>query len=122
MILCEESGFSLIETLVALSILAVSASIILSVSEAHIQSVSAIHERTWARWIAQNRVLEIDAQQDDLPSVVTFADRAWRVSRTTLPTSDPGLVRVDVFVNLDRAASGSLVQLTRYVQADGEQP
>ena len=54
-----EAGFTLIETLVALAILAMSAMALLSATEAHIRTIAALETRAAAQWVAENHLAEL---------------------------------------------------------------
>lgn len=94
----QDNGFSLIETLVALTVLAVSSSIILSSAEAHTATVIALKERTHARWVAQNRLELLRGGKEDLPLVVAMGGQDWHVTQTETITNDPDIRRVEVSV------------------------
>jgi general secretion pathway protein I len=93
-----DGGFSLIEALVALSVLAVSASVILSATENHTKSVTALTDRTQARWVAQNRLTRLQTGEKTLPARVAMGGQDWRVTQKQSETSDPDLWRVDISV------------------------
>lgn len=107
-------GFSLIETLVAMSVLAVSSSVILSATEAHTRSVTAVNERTQARWIAQNAMTELELGYSIAPSV-QLGGTSWVVQLERSATADPDLGRVDVVVTTASAPGVVLAQLTGFV-------
>jgi general secretion pathway protein I len=90
-----EAGFTLVETLVALAVLAVSAVAILGATEAHVARVTALQDRAAAQWAAENRlaeaVLGLERTADE-----SLAGIEVSVTVDRLPTDDPGLDRLRV--------------------------
>jgi len=109
-----QSGFSLIETLVAMTVLAVSATAILSASETHTQTVSAITERTLARWVAQNNLAILDLGRP-LPARVQMGGIDWQVRSEQTNTSDPDLGRIDISIAPMTTPDVVLARLTGFV-------
>ena len=54
-----DEGFSLIEALVALAILAIAAAGLIRASEAHVDAVRGFEQRAAAQWVAENRLAEL---------------------------------------------------------------
>ena len=83
-----QSGFSLIETLVAMAVLAVSATAILSATETHTHTVAAVTDRTVARWVAQNSMVDAQSRRQ-VPDRVEMGPKAWLVRVDQSATADP---------------------------------
>lgn len=104
------AGFTLIEVLVALAIAAIGLASVLAIVTNSTRNASALRDRTFAGWIAANRLTETRLEQA-LPSVdrttgdLDFAGQKWSWERTVTQTQIPGLRRVDVRVRF--AAAGS---------------
>jgi general secretion pathway protein I len=92
-----EDGFSLIEALVALAVLAIATVGLIGAVEQHIDSTRAMELRSAAMWVAENRLAEltVGAAQGDR---VTMLDTNWTVAATTRATDDPEIVRVRIAV------------------------
>ena len=114
------AGFSLIEALVALSILAVSATTLLSAAQAHTRSITAVSERTIARWIAQNRIVELEFAPATAAETVQMAGAEWLVRAETSKTADADLDRIDIAVTTANAPGTILARLTGYLDAKRE--
>lgn len=110
-----QSGFTLIEALVALSVLAVSASFLLSATENHARNTIALSDRVVAHWVAQNRLVELEAGIPDLSDAVAFAGARWRVTTTLSETSDADLVRADITVTPQSKPDSGLAHLTGFL-------
>lgn len=108
-----EAGFTLLEVLVALAVLAVGAVSLLTATQTHITRISQIENRTVARWVADNRLaaLRIGVRQ---PDVVDMLGQRWDVVVTRIETQDPDLQRVDVAVALS-SNNRNLFKLTGFI-------
>lgn len=114
-----EAGFTLVEALVAMAVLAAGAVTLMTATERHASLARGLADRTIARWAASNRLVEITLGLDTGAGSVTLMGTAWRVTSDVSPTSDPDLVRVDVTAEQDETMSttGSAVRLTGFVDA-----
>lgn len=115
----KDSGFSLIEALVALTVLAVSSSVLLSTTEGHTRSIKGISDRLVARWIAENRLVELTFPKAELPSVVQMAGSDWWVRTEFSETTDPDLRRADVSVGPMSSSEATLARLTGFLDVAG---
>lgn len=96
-------GFTLIEVLIALAVVALAMLGLTRVATMQVRDFDALRERTLAGWVAAN-VLEETRIAVSLPATgrsngrVEFASRAWRWTRDVSATPDPQLRRIDVQV------------------------
>ncbi len=99
-----DDGFSLIEALVALAVLAIATVGLIGAVEQHIDSTRAMELRSAAMWVAENRLAElgVGAAMGDR---VTMLDTDWTVATTTRATDDPEIVRVTVAVTREGETS-----------------
>ncbi|WP_315764273.1 type II secretion system minor pseudopilin GspI [Sphingomonas sp. Y38-1Y] len=113
------AGFSLIEALVALAILAIATVGLVRTVETHIDSTRAMEGRQAAMWVAENRLAEIEARIDGA-NEVEMMGRRWRIAVAERATDDPAIrrVRIDVFESGARQAS-PLASLDGFVDAEG---
>jgi len=100
----RNAGFTLIEVMVALAIAGLSlAAVAASVSQM-VDAGSAMQERTYASWIAQNTITELRLS-NELPEVsstsgeVFYASIEWEWRATVSETGVENLFRVDVEVS-----------------------
>lgn len=98
-----QDGYSLMEAMVALFILAIATVGLTRATQAHIDSVRGLEMRAVAQWVAENRLVEMSlASEAGQPATVPMMGRDWRVDTETRPTSDPDLIAVDVRVGVAR--------------------
>lgn len=97
-----DDGFSLIEGLVALAILAVAGIAIVGAAEEHIRRISDVERRAAAQLTAENHAAELAvgaARLDEMERTEKMLGMEWLVRHETANTSDPDLVRVTIAVH-----------------------
>lgn len=108
----SQTGFSLIEALVALAVLAIATVGLMRTVEAHIDSTRGVERRSAAMWVAENRLAELEARipaaAGDAP--VEMLGERWHVAVARLRTDDPEInrVRIQVFALGETAPLASL--------------
>ncbi|WP_049644900.1 type II secretion system minor pseudopilin GspI [Candidatus Rhodobacter oscarellae] len=113
------AGFSLLEALVALVVISVSAKALLSAAEAHTSSVVSVSDRVVALWVAENTLVELQLGANDPEDRLRMAQTQWQVEAVLRPTGDPQLSRVDISVAPAADPDAPLAYLTGYVATDG---
>ena len=111
-----QAGFTLIETLVALAVLAVSAVAILGAAQAQVARIGALEARAAALWAAQNHLAEIGlglAPAAEPPAMLGYR---FRMEVTETATADPDLTRLDIAAT-DIDSGQTLARLTGFVMA-----
>ncbi|MEJ2274684.1 MAG: type II secretion system minor pseudopilin GspI [Woeseiaceae bacterium] len=97
-------GFTLIEVMVALAIVAFALTAIAASMNQMIDSATAMRDRTYASWIAQNKIVEFRLD-DTVPEVSTtsgeveFANSRWSWRAVVSETGIQDFMRVDVSVS-----------------------
>jgi len=107
----EEAGFSLIEALVALAVLAIATVGLIRAVESHIDSTRAMERRAAAMWVAENRLAEIQlADPAANASETDLLGQQWKVEIARTRTEDAGIdrVRIQVFAAGERSPLASL--------------
>jgi general secretion pathway protein I len=98
-------GFTLIEVLVALAVAAIGLAAVLAIVTNTANAAAGVRERTFAAWIASNRIAETRLS-NSFPSVdrtsgdLEFAGARWVWEQTVTQTEIPGMRRLDVRVRL----------------------
>jgi general secretion pathway protein I len=115
--LASREGFTLMEALVALTILAIAGTGLVRATEAHVDQVGGIQQRTIAQWVAENRLIELELDPANLAGGserVEMLGRNWDVSVDIDATEDPELAKVTISVAADGTDSAAAV-LTGFV-------
>ena len=95
----DSDGFSLIEALVALAVLAIASVGLMRTVESHIDSTRGLERRTAAGWVAENRLAEMQLGTAGKDSeAVEMLGEAWRVAVTETRTDDPEILKVRIQV------------------------
>ncbi len=98
-----ESGFTLIEVLVALAIVAIGMAAVLGTLTSSASTVVYMRDKTLANWVALNHIAE-QRLQPQMPQLgktdgdVDFAGQKWHWRQETVATAVQGMVRMDVHV------------------------
>lgn len=116
------AGFTLIEVLVALAIVAIGMAAVLGALSSSGGTIIYLHDKTLAEWVALNHIAE-QRLQPKLPQTgntdgdVDFAGQKWHWRQETVATAVKGMVRMDVMVR--PAASKAADDKGWYVTVSG---
>ena len=98
----HESGFTLIEVMVALAILAVVAVAASRASSAYLSSVDVLRTRTLAHFVAQNAAADLRIQDTWLTAnsaqTINAQGRDWQITMTVSQGITPALKEVNIAV------------------------
>jgi len=109
----RQRGFTLIEVMVALVIVALSLGAITAAVGQMADAAISMQRRTYASWIGLNRITEmrlanVVPEVDESDGEVTYAGQEWLWTATVSETGVENLFRVDVVVSL--AATGDVIR------------
>lgn len=117
----SETGFTLLEMLVALSVFAIAALALARLDSFAIATAASLDERSMAILVARNEAAL--AATDPGPVVrgstassVTNGGRRFQVRRTVTPTDDRRLVRIDIVALEQGSGTRSAMTLVKRVQ------
>lgn len=102
-------GFTLVEVLVALVIVAVAMSALLGALTSATDTTVYLREKSFAEWVALNRIAQVRLQLQRPEEGKTngeseLAGRRWRWEQEVQPVEVPGMLRIDVRVQPADAA------------------
>ncbi|MGK0441177.1 MAG: general secretion pathway protein I [Pseudohongiellaceae bacterium] len=112
-------GFTLLEVLIALAVLAISSMAVSRQIGNSIHQQSALSEKTMAMAVADNAisVLMLKSKWPNLgkdDKTISWANREWLVSMDVSSTSEPWLREIKVSVFSQNNDQSSLIELTAY--------
>ena len=119
----ESSGFTLVEVMVALAIVAIAVPALLFALFQQLDGTEYLRDRSIASWIATDRMSELRlvvAKQGAVPKgellgETRLAERDWYWWIEQQATEIPGFIRVDVKVSLGAERTQPLHTLTAFV-------
>ncbi len=116
-------GFTLLEILIALAILAITSIALLGQSRQSVDTRSALHDKTLGLWIAENSMDTLRAEER-WPALgadseeVEVNEREWQVTTEVVETARPDMRRVTVAIDI-KSQSGDfdkpVVELTSFI-------
>lgn len=115
-----QQGFTLLESVIALAILAIALAAVLRATSSSISHVDALRYRLLADWIAQDRIALHTGRGDWLPvgqqqgeAVQAGIDYVWREDISATP--NPAFRRIEVSVAAKDEPEQSLRRLSGYL-------
>jgi general secretion pathway protein I len=112
----QQRGFTLLEVLVALTIITLSLGALISTSGSHASSAGYLKQKTLAHWVAMNEVTQLRIEKawpgkGDTKGSTEMAGAEWYWTRTVIETEDENFRQVEFKVFLDEARESSLTRL-----------
>jgi general secretion pathway protein I len=103
-------GFTLIEILVALAVIAVALTAVVAETSQHLTGAVHMRDRTLAHWVAMNRIAETQIAgawpaAGTSNGTTVMANREWYWSMKVSETPDNTIRRIDVEVRMDKGQS-----------------
>lgn len=116
----RSSGFTLIEVLVAMTIIAVGVSALVSSAGASAWRADYLREREFGRWVASNALatLQVLPAWPDVGTKnteVRMGRLQWYLTTRTQAVADPDLRRVDIEVRAEKDASNYVYVVSGFV-------
>ena len=115
----RDSGFTLMEMMVAMAILAVGMGAIISASAGAAHNATILRDKEVARWVALNKLTEMQVLQEwsttDKKGSVDMLKTKWHWVARVQKVQDPDLRRVDVEVRRDPSTDSYIYSITGFV-------
>jgi len=114
-------GFTLVEVLVALAVLAIALAAVMRAMAQAIDTTATLREREVALWVAENRLVEHQISQD-WPSTDTtdgdtdMGDRKWYWREQVSSTPEPKMRRVEITVRTSKDGKDTAATLVGYLR------
>lgn len=115
----SEYGFTLLEVLVALAILAISMGAVIKVAGQGASNIGQLRDQTLASWVAMNEINAILLARDwpepgSNRGTAEMANREWHWQLQISNTADDDIRRLDIEVRINRDATAPLARLTAF--------
>ncbi|HYW93901.1 MAG TPA: type II secretion system minor pseudopilin GspI [Gammaproteobacteria bacterium] len=113
-------GFTLIEVMIALAVIAIAMGAIVAVSSQFTRTADYLRQKTFASWVAENAYAQI-ADHDPWPSIgqqhgrQKMAGQEWRWTADVSGTPDADLRRIDIHVSPADSPKGRVATLTGFL-------
>ncbi len=109
------NGFTLLEIMVALAVLAIALAAIVTESSQNIKNLIRLREHTIAHWVAMNRIAELQLQPawpatGQASGVVEMAHGSWRWETRVTDTDDDAVRRLDIDVLKDTPRNDDVLE------------
>jgi general secretion pathway protein I len=115
------SGFTLLEVLVALAVLAITLSSLIQTVSLNARTVGMLRDRTFAHWVAMNQITEMQVAQEwpgtgTRNGKVEMAGKEWGWTIRVTDTPNPTIRRLDVEVFQSAEREEQVTSLIGYLQ------
>lgn len=111
------AGFTLIEVLVAMAVLAIALGAIIRSVGQTVTNLAYVRDKTFAHWVGMNRLAEIQVLGVQLTGTDTGSEKLggqewfWKTTAKDLSKDYPGVTQIQIEVRRTRDSKESLVNL-----------
>lgn len=116
----KSAGFTIMEVLVAMAILAVAGVAVVRSTSQHISSVGTLKDVTFSSWVAENRMVELQLDNKWPPSnnkkgKMEMAGREWHWRQKVEKVNDKSMRKVTVHVYANENDEQSVYELAMFL-------
>lgn len=116
----DETGFTLIEILVALAIIATAVGAVVAGVSGYVNNAAYLRDRTVAQWVVSNKIAELQLGSEwpspgDRRGETLMADHEWSWQVKISATDDPDVLRLDVSAYADKDSDNALADAVAYL-------
>lgn len=114
------AGFTLIEILVALAIIATAVAAVVAGVSGYVDNAGYLRERTFAQWVVMNKIAEMQ-MSNEWPAPGTrrgeslMANHEWTWQVDVSTTDDPDVLRLDVAAYAAPDSASALAEAVAYL-------
>ena len=117
-------GMTLIEVMVALAIFATASIAVMQAVSSHATGIKLLEETSFATWVANNRLAEIQLEQvwppkNNKQGSEEMAGREWFWRQVVVDTTDKEMKAVTIEVRSEQDAKSNITSVTSYVSNSG---
>lgn len=121
------AGFSLIEVLIALAVLAISLAALIQTSTGSVRTGTWLKEQTMAHWAAMNEITRMQVTREwpkpgTSNTTATMGDADFALQRIVYATEIDTLRRVEIEVSMPAEPDTPLVTLTGFLNKQVSEP
>ena len=117
-----QSGFSLIEVLVALVVVGIGMSAALSATNSNVEVLTHVERTTYANWVAENVLAEIKLEgivnTGELLGESRMAGKTWYWQADIMPTFDADVLQVKLKVSINENMELLDADVTGYLKSE----
>jgi len=116
----KQRGMTLIEVMVALFIFAFAGVSVMKAVTEHLRGVSVLQELTFATYVANNRMTDVQLDQrwppqNNLKGSEEMAGATWYWQQKVLETQEKDLLSVEILVSTDEAGEYVVTSINSFV-------
>lgn len=118
----RQRGFTLLEVLAAVAVLALALGATITGASQYTANATYLRDKAVASWVARNKLVELHLlptwpEVGKSDGVEEMAGRKWRWRQEVQKTPDNNVRRIDVYVDAPGKENGQLVMLSGFLTA-----